>query len=171
MDDKISITDIKEIIDLVRAENKIEWFVFKQGDTEIAISRNGIPILRGAAAVSPAAPSAPAAPVDAPVAEAAPAAPAPKAAAVGADYMLATGDVAVKSPMVGTFYSSPKPGADPFVEVGKEVRQGETLCIIEVMKLMNSVKAEITGKIKKVLVKDGEPVEFGQTLIIIGAHE
>lgn len=166
MDEKITIADIKEIIDLVRADNKIEWFVFKQGDTEISVSRNGIPHA-GAASPVQAVPAAPNEPAPQPAPAAVPAA----ASAPSGAAPLAPGDVAIKAPLVGTFYRSPKPGAPPFVEEGGTVGKGDTLCIVEVMKLMNSVKAEITGTIKQILVEDGEPVEFGQVLMIIGATE
>ena len=77
-----------------------------------------------------------------------------------------TGNV-VKSPMVGTFYSKPSPTAEPFVEVGKVVKKGETLCIIEAMKLMNEIESEFDGKVKEILVNDGESVEYGKPLFII----
>ena len=73
----------------------------------------------------------------------------------------------VKSPMVGTFYLKPSPTSNPYVEVGKEVKQGEILCIIEAMKLMNEIESEYSGKIKEIFVKDGEPVEYGTDLFII----
>lgn len=73
----------------------------------------------------------------------------------------------VKSPMVGTFYLKPAPTSSPFVEVGKTVKKGETLCIIEAMKLMNEIESDYDGKIVKILVKDGEPVEYGKPLFII----
>ncbi|MDS1030086.1 acetyl-CoA carboxylase biotin carboxyl carrier protein [Bacillota bacterium LX-D] len=75
--------------------------------------------------------------------------------------------VAVKAPMVGTFYCAPTPDADPFVEIGSQVKKGQTLCIIEAMKLMNEIEAEVNGKIVKILVDNGEPVEYGQELFII----
>ena len=74
----------------------------------------------------------------------------------------------VKSPMVGTFYRSPSPGADAFVQVGQTVKQGETLCIIEAMKLLNEIEADASGVIKAILVDNGEPVEFGEPLFVIG---
>ncbi len=74
----------------------------------------------------------------------------------------------VKSPMVGTFYRSPSPGAKSFVEVGQQVATGDTLCIIEAMKLMNEIEAEVGGTIKAVLVENGQPVEYGEPLFIIG---
>ena len=74
----------------------------------------------------------------------------------------------VKSPMVGTFYRSPSPGADAFVQIGQAVKQGETLCIIEAMKLLNEIEADASGVIKAILVDNGEPVEFGEPLFVIG---
>ncbi|PUA20553.1 acetyl-CoA carboxylase biotin carboxyl carrier protein [Glaciimonas sp. PCH181] len=74
----------------------------------------------------------------------------------------------VKSPMVGTFYRSSAPGAAVFVEVGSEIKEGETLCIIEAMKLLNEIESDKTGVVKKILVENGQPVEFGQPLFIIG---
>ncbi len=74
----------------------------------------------------------------------------------------------VKSPMVGTYYSAPAPGNPSYVEVGSPVKQGDTLCIIEAMKLLNEIEAETSGVIKQILVENGEPVEFGQPLFVIG---
>jgi acetyl-CoA carboxylase biotin carboxyl carrier protein len=74
----------------------------------------------------------------------------------------------VKSPMVGTFYRAPSPGAKPFVEVGQSVNTGDTLCIIEAMKLMNEIEADQGGVIKAILVENGQPVEYGEPLFIIG---
>ena len=74
----------------------------------------------------------------------------------------------VKSPMVGTFYIKPSPDAEPYVEVGKQVNKGDVLCIIEEKKLMNEIESEFTGKVKEIYVKDGEPVEYGKPLFLIG---
>ena len=74
----------------------------------------------------------------------------------------------VKSPMVGTFYRAPSPGADPFVQIGQAVKDGETLCIIEAMKLLNEIDSDAAGVVKAILVENGEPVEFGQPLFVIG---
>jgi acetyl-CoA carboxylase biotin carboxyl carrier protein len=74
----------------------------------------------------------------------------------------------VKSPMVGTFYRSPGPGAKAFVEVGQAVKPGDTLCIIEAMKLLNEIEAEVAGSIKEILVENGQAVEYGQPLFVIG---
>jgi acetyl-CoA carboxylase biotin carboxyl carrier protein len=101
----------------------------------------------------------------APVAVAAPAAPGPTAAAPAAPA--APSGHVVKSPMVGTFYRAGQPGADPFVSVGSQVKEGDTLCIIEAMKLMNEIEADATGTIREVLVENGSPVEFGQPLFVI----
>lgn len=74
----------------------------------------------------------------------------------------------VKSPMVGTFYRAPSPGAPPFVEVGSQVKEGETLCIIEAMKLLNEIESDKAGVVKEILVENGQPVEFGEPLFVIG---
>jgi acetyl-CoA carboxylase biotin carboxyl carrier protein len=95
------------------------------------------------------------------------AAPAPVVAAEPAQPVVATGH-AVKSPMVGTFYRSATPGAKPFVELGQAVKSGETLCIIEAMKLLNEIEADQSGVITAILVENGQPVEFGQPLFTIG---
>ena len=73
----------------------------------------------------------------------------------------------INSPMVGTFYSSPNPGADPFVKVGDKVSEGDVLCIIEAMKMMNEVKSDYNGIIKEILISDAEPVEYGEALFVI----
>jgi acetyl-CoA carboxylase biotin carboxyl carrier protein len=89
------------------------------------------------------------------------AAPAPAADAAPAGHV-------VKSPMVGTFYRSSAPGAAPFIDVGSTVKEGDTLCIIEAMKLLNEIDADASGTIKQILVENGQPVEFGQPLFVIG---
>ena len=98
------------------------------------------------------------------------AAPAPAAAPVAAAPVVAaepTGHV-VKSPMVGTFYRSSAPGAAAFIEVGANIKEGDTLCIIEAMKLLNEIDADVSGVVTKILVENGQPVEFGQPLFVIG---
>jgi acetyl-CoA carboxylase biotin carboxyl carrier protein len=79
----------------------------------------------------------------------------------------ADGEQMVTAPMVGTFYAAPAPGAKPFVGIGDEVQQGQVLCTIEAMKMMNQIESEYTGRVRAILVKNGEPVEFGQPLFII----
>lgn len=97
------------------------------------------------------------------------AAPMPSSAPVEAApiAVVETGHI-VKSPMVGTFYRSSAPGAAAFVEVGSTIKEGETLCIIEAMKLLNEIDADVSGTVTKILVENGQPVEFGQPLFVIG---
>lgn len=80
-----------------------------------------------------------------------------------------SGAMEIKSPMVGTFYRAPSPGSKPYVEVGDIIKPGDVVCIIEAMKLMNEIKAEVGGKLTKILVENGQPVEFGQTLFVMEA--
>jgi acetyl-CoA carboxylase biotin carboxyl carrier protein len=105
------------------------------------------------AAAPPSAP-VPVAPADSPVAETGPAPEAPAAANL----------IEIKSPMVGTFYAQPEPGAEPYVQVGNRISVGQTLCIIEAMKIMNPLDAEVSGVIKEIAAQDAHPVEFGQVL-------
>ena len=125
------------------------------------VEESGIAEIEVAAAPIYAAPApAAAAPVAAPAA--APAAAAPAAAPAARDLSNAQ-----KSPMVGTFYRAPGPNAAAFVEVGQQVKAGDTLCIIEAMKLMNEIEAEKSGVVKEILVENGTPVEYGEPLFII----
>ncbi|MBH96406.1 MAG: acetyl-CoA carboxylase, biotin carboxyl carrier protein [Gammaproteobacteria bacterium] len=80
----------------------------------------------------------------------------------------ATSGHRVKSPMVGTFYRSPSPDAAAFIEIGSEVKRGDTICIVEAMKMMNQIEADTSGKVLEILVEDGDPVEFDQPLVVIG---
>jgi acetyl-CoA carboxylase biotin carboxyl carrier protein len=95
------------------------------------------------------------------------AAPGAAALAAPAEPEVPEGD-AVKAPMVGTFYRASSPGAEPFVEVGSSVKIGDTLCIIEAMKLLNEIEAERAGTIKAILIENGQPVEYGEPLFIVG---
>ena len=97
------------------------------------------------------------------------AAPAPQAATAPAEAKAeaAPKGKAVTSPMVGTFYSAPSPDAEPFVEVGKTIAEGDVVCIIEAMKLMNEIKSEHSGKVTQICVKNGDPIEFGQVLMYV----
>ncbi|HVJ13080.1 MAG TPA: acetyl-CoA carboxylase biotin carboxyl carrier protein, partial [Burkholderiales bacterium] len=97
------------------------------------------------------------------------AAPGPAAApAPAADSAVPVDLAMIKSPIVGTFYRAPEPGARNFVEVGDQVRKGQVLCIIEAMKLMNEIEADASGVVKAILVENGQPVEYGQPLFILG---
>ncbi|CAE6919643.1 acetyl-CoA carboxylase biotin carboxyl carrier protein [Vibrio alginolyticus] len=150
----MDIRKIKKLIELVE-ESGIAELEISEGEESVRISRHGAPA--PAPVHYAAAPAAPA-PVAAPVAEA-PAADAP-AAAVPAGHQ-------VLSPMVGTFYRSPSPDAKAFVEVGQKVNAGDTLCIVEAMKMMNQIEADKSGVVTAILVEDGHPVEFDQPLVVI----
>jgi acetyl-CoA carboxylase biotin carboxyl carrier protein len=150
----MDLRKLKKLIDLVQ-ESGIAELEITEGEEKVRIVKGGAVSLSGAApAAAPAAPP-PAAPA------AAPAAPASGPEA-GQD-----GHV-VKAPMVGTFYRSPSPDAKPFVEVGHTIKEGQTICIIEAMKLMNEIEADASGVVKAILVENGQPVEYGQPLFILG---
>ncbi len=154
----MDLRKLKTLIDLVSDSNITELEI-TEDDGKVRIVKAGTvtvaapaPVLQAAAPVVAAA-ALPAAPAAAPVAEApAPAAP--------------TGHV-IKSPMVGTFYAASSPGAKPMVEVGSVVKEGDPVCIIEAMKIMNEIEADKAGTITQVLVQNGQAVEFGQPLFII----
>jgi len=147
----MDLRKLKTLIELVESSGIAELEI-SEGEERVRITR------AGASAMQPV--------YAAPQPLAAPAAPAAAAPAV-AEPAAVEGHV-VKSPMVGTFYRSASPGAKPFVDVGQNVNSGETLCIIEAMKLLNEIEADKTGVIKAILVENGQPVEFGQPLFIIG---
>lgn len=155
----MDLRKLKTLIDLV-SESNISELEITEADGKVRIVKSD-----PAAAVmaQPVYAQAPAAPVV--MAAAAPAAGAPAAAAPAA-APVETGHV-VKSPMVGTFYRASSPNAKPFADVGQSVKEGEAICIIEAMKIMNEIEADKTGTITKVLVENGQPVEFGQPLFVI----
>ena len=149
----MDIRKVKKLIELLE-ESGVAEIEIKEGEESVRISRHGsTPMTTYVNAPSSAPAPVAAAPAAAPVA-----APAPVAAAT---------DTAVTAPMVGTYYSSPAPGAKVFVEIGSEVKIGQTLCIIEAMKMMNQIESDRAVKVVSMLVKNGEPVEFGQPLFII----
>ena len=152
----MDLRKLKKLIDLVE-ESGIAEIEVTEGEEKVRITRTTAAAAPVYAAPVPAA----AAPVAAPVA-AAPAAAAPAAAPAARDLSNAQ-----KSPMVGTFYRAPGPNAAAFVEVGQQVKAGDTLCIIEAMKLMNEIEAEKSGVVKEILVENGTPVEYGEPLFII----
>ncbi len=131
---------------------------------EVAIELEGVKIKIKAAAPAPVIAAAPSA-AAAPAASAAPAAAAAETETAPADDLPA--GTQVKSPLVGTFYSSPSPDEPPFVLVGQEVREGDTLCIIEAMKVMNEIKAPCSGKVVRIMAQPGDMVEYNQLLCII----
>jgi acetyl-CoA carboxylase biotin carboxyl carrier protein len=152
----MDLRKLKTLIDLV-AESGIAELEVTEGEDKVRIVKHAT-----ALAASPAQ--------SATVVAAAPAAPTPATlaaeAAAAAEAEVAAGHV-VKSPMVGTFYRSPSPGAPAFIEQGAVVKAGDTLCIIEAMKLLNEIEADVGGTVKKILVENGQPVEYGQALFII----
>ena len=150
----MDIRKVKKLIELLE-ESGIAEIEIKEGEESVRISRYG----QGAQSAPVQYMAAPAA-APAPVAAAAP------AAETGETESMPSGH-AVKSPMVGTFYAAPSPGAKNFVNVGDSVSEGDTICIIEAMKILNQIEADKSGKIKAILVENGQPVEFGQPLIII----
>lgn len=151
----MDLRKLKKLIDLVE-ESGISELELTEGEEKVRISRAMAP---GAAPVTQYV----AAPAPAPVA--APAAAASAPAAAPAEVL--EGKV-VKSPMVGTFYRASSPDAKAFVDVGSSVETGDTLCIIEAMKLLNEIESEFSGTIKKVFVENGQPVEYGEPLFLIG---
>jgi acetyl-CoA carboxylase biotin carboxyl carrier protein len=154
--------EIERIEQLLRfmSEHNLEEFEYSRGDLRIRLKKPGTNVVVAAAAAPrPAAeiivPSAPA------TSEPAPAAGVETSAADirgGEDLQLVT------SPIVGTFYGSPSPGSEPFVKVGSHVDKGQTLCIVEAMKLMNEIESEISGEVLRIFVENGQPVEYGQPL-------
>ncbi len=152
----MDLRKLKKLIDLVQ-ESGIAELEITEGEEKVKIVKGGVvDVTPPPAAARPPAPAAagPAAP--------AVAAPAQQPPAEGQE-----GHV-VKAPMVGTFYRSPSPDAKVFVEVGQTVKEGQTICIIEAMKLMNEIESDAGGVVKAILVENGQPVEYGQPLFIIG---
>jgi len=154
----MDIRKIKKMIELLE-ESGIAEIEIKEGEESLRIARAlpGQQMATYVAAPAPGPVVQPAAPVAAPVA------PPPDSGVVRAG----AGEHVVTAPMVGTYYSAPTPGAKLFVELGDEVEVGQVLCIIEAMKMMNQIESEKAGKVRAIMVKNGEPVEFGQPLFII----
>jgi len=149
----MDIRKVKKLIELLE-ESAISEIEIKEGEESVRISRaNSAP-----AYVPPPAPLPAAA---APPAAQALGAPPPAVAEPEVDGTM------INSPMVGTFYISPSPGAPAFVKAGQTIKPGDTICIVEAMKILNQIESEVSGVVKKVLVEDGQPVEFGQPLMIV----
>ena len=154
----MDLRKLKTLIDLV-AESDIAELEVTEGESKVrivkssAMPQNQVVMMPSQGAPAQYAQSAPVA--------------APVAPAVQAAAPEPTGHI-VKSPMVGTFYRSSSPGSAPFIEVGQSVKEGDTLCIIEAMKLLNEIDADKSGIVTQVLVENGQPVEFGQPLFVIG---
>ncbi len=149
----MDLRKLKKLIDLVQESGIVEL--------EITEGEERVRIVKGGAAPREALYAVPAA------AAAVPAVALPEPVAASAAPAEAAGHV-VKSPMVGTFYRSATPGGTPFVQVGDSVEKGQTICIIEAMKLMNEIEADQSGVVKAILAENGQPVEYGEPLIVIG---
>ena len=151
----MDLRKLKKLIDLVEASGIAELEI-TEGEEKVRISRGGASSVTSAAAAPAASAAPPPAVAPAGTPAVAPAAPAP----------VPDGHV-LKSPMVGTFYRASAPGAKPFVEVGQSVTEGDTVCIIEAMKLLNEIECDRTGVVKAILVENGQPVEYGHPLMLI----
>lgn len=145
--------EIKDLIRIVE-ESEISELEICEGKNKIRISKGPVTNAHGAASSNPPPAIPPGVPTPAPAEPAEP-------------PQLASNLKEITSPMVGTFYRAPAPDADPFVDVGQRVEIGQTVCIVEAMKLMNEIGAEIHGVIREVLVENGHPVEFGQPLFLV----
>lgn len=152
----MDLRKLKTLIDLV-SESNVSELEITEADGKVRIVKGAPPVTVVQAAPMPMAPA------PAPTAAAAPAAPQAAAPATAPAEVGHT----VKSPMVGTFYRSASPGAKPLVEVGSEVKEGEAICIIEAMKIMNEIEADKTGTVTRILCENGQAVEFGQPLFVI----
>ena len=154
----MDIRKVKKLIELLD-ESGIAEIEITEGEESVRISRYSQ--------------NAPAAPVAAPIAVAAPVAAAPAAPAEAAPAAPDPEDdgFLVTAPMVGTFYAASSPGAAPYVQVGDRINEGDTLCIIEAMKMMNQIESDVSGVVKSIRVQNGEPVEYGQTLIVIDQRQ
>lgn len=150
----MDLRKLKTLIDLV-SESGVAELEITEGEDHVRIVNRQAATAAAVPTVVAAPVAAAPAPVTAPVAAAEPAA-APKIEGT-----------TINSPMVGTFYRSPSPGAKPYVDIGQKVKAGDTVCIIEAMKLLNEIEAETDGVIQEILVENGAPVEFGQPLFVI----
>jgi acetyl-CoA carboxylase biotin carboxyl carrier protein len=163
-EDKLTRADIDEILRIVASIEHLSDFHLKFGDVELRVTREGANVSRPDARVA-AVPLA-----DASAAPAAAPAGTPQPESRRARAAVPEGMAAIKAPMVGTFYRASAPGAKPFVEPGARVERDSVVCIIEVMKLMNSIRAGVAGTVREIRAENGEPVEFGQVLLVIEPH-
>ena len=155
----MDIRKVKKLIELLD-ESGIAEIEITEGEESVRISR-----------YAPGAPVAAAPVAAAPVA--APVAPAPTTAPAAAAVPEVTEDdgFEVTAPMVGTFYAASSPGAAPYIQVGDRINEGDTLCIIEAMKMMNQIESDVSGVVKSIRIQNGEPVEFGQVLFVIDQRQ
>jgi len=147
----MDLRKLKTLIDLV-SESNVSELEITEAEGKVRIVKGGGPVTHHVMAPGTGVPAAHPAPVPAPAV--------PVAAALPAGHL-------VKSPMVGTFYRSSSPGAKPFVELGSQVKEGETVCIIEAMKILNEIEADKTGTIVQILCENGQAVEYGQPLFVV----
>lgn len=155
---------VEQVLELVKAvsESELTEFKYEEDGVKLSLKKTSERIVQVAAPVPPAAPAiAPA------VLPAAPAPAEPAQTVQEPKAEVPAGNV-VKSPLVGTFYAAPAEDAEPFVKVGDSVKQGQVLAIVEAMKLMNEIESDYTGTVKEILVENGQGVEFGQPLFVIG---
>jgi len=157
----VDLRKVKTLIDLVQ-QSGIAELEITEGEEKVRISRGTGASQQMAPVTYVAAPPPAAGPAAVPAAAGAPGAPAESEAAAAPE-----GHV-IRSPMVGTFYRSSAPGAKAFVDVGQAVKAGETICVIEAMKLLNEIEADQDGTVKAILVENGQPVEYGEPLFILG---
>lgn len=148
-------TDYIEKLAKIIADNSLTEISLEDGEQAITIRKDLPEVIQ---AVAPAV-SAPAA--------AMPTAPSAQTQPTAAEQPSAKKGTPITSPMVGTFYKSPSPDAAPFVTVGQTIKQGDVVCIVEAMKLMNEIESEVAGKVVEICVEDGQPVEFGQVLMYV----
>ena len=148
----MDLRKLKTLIDLV-SESNISELEITEAEGKVRIVKAGPAAVVAAPALAPP-----------PVAAATPAPPAPAAASAPTEVPEPAVARVIKSPMVGTFYRTPSPGAKAFVDVGSTVKEGEPVCIIEAMKIMNEIEADASGKIRRILCENGQAVEFGQPL-------
>jgi acetyl-CoA carboxylase biotin carboxyl carrier protein len=156
--------ELKELIDFL-VEKDITEFELERGDLKVRVKRGTEPAIVQMAAPAPIA-AAPA-PLPAAVPSAVAGAPQAAAPAAPAEPAEEAGLHIVKSPIVGTYYEAPSPGSPPFLKVGDTVSVGQVLCIVEAMKLMNEIEADVAGEVVKILVTNNQPVEYGQSLFSI----
>ncbi len=159
---ELSHEDVKKILEIVDASEHLHEVELVYGGFRLHVRRGAAGVTALAddrAAFAPAA--KPAVAVSAP----------PSSAKLAAEPALAEGEVAIRAPMLGTFYRSPSPGDPPFVEIGKRVQADDTVCVIEVMKLFSSIKAGVDGVVMRILVENGIMVEFNQMLIVIATSQ
>jgi len=153
----MDIRKVKKLIELLD-ESGIAEIEITEGEESVRISRYSTSAHAAAPVIAAAPIAAPAAPIAAAPAEAAP-------------EVVEEDGFEVTAPMVGTYYAASSPGAAPYVQVGDRVNEGDTLCIIEAMKMMNQIEADVAGVVKSIRIQNGEPVEFGQVMFVIDQRQ